>query len=503
MRIAHFIASCIFFKNPFLQSALFYNLSFWFEKSYGLNSALCRNFICYAQTLFLKMKHIHPVSGPLPGYTPGRAAKFYIPLVIQAASQSLTYPLVASIVSHGANGAIDLAAFAQGQQMMFLLGAIGSGLLTTGMVFGHDASGFRVFKQLNLYMCLTLVILQLLLSGIPAAGKFIFHGILGLDHLMTETARNVMFWSTPAQICFFFRNAGLVPLYNARASAPANNATLCRIGLTACLSPLFVHAGWTGPFMGIVAMTGPVLLELLLTLWFARPYVKQLAASGEPHAGLRTQFMFTMPLSFGGILLSSAGIMVGAFIARAAAPAQMLPIHYVAMGIVNPVGLAALRMQAVTLAFPPKIKQDSSVFKFALASGVVLALFPLVGQIPCAAQWYFGKIQNLPAADIPLASQAMLLISILPVIQSLRGHAEGLAAWRRRPNAILAGQAINLAALVCTLFILLNFGLPGYLIGVIAILVATTMTLITIRLGLFWAEMEEKFGRTPAPREQN
>ena len=143
------------------------------------------------------------------------------------------------------------------------------------------------------------------------------------------------------------------------------------------------------------------------------------------------------------------------------------------------------------------------MFKFAIAAGFILAFFPLVGQIPGVAQWYFGTIQNIPATDIPLAARAMLVISALPIIQSLRGHAEGLAAWRRRPNAILAGQAMNLAALVCVLFITLNFGMPGYLIGVIAVLTATLMTLITIRLGLIWAEMEETFGRTPAPREEN
>ena len=80
---------------------------------------------------------------------------------------------------------------------------------------------------------------------------------------------------------------------------------------------------------------------------------------------------------------------------------------------------------------------------------------------------------------------------------SLRAHAEGLAAWRRRPNAILAGQAMNLASLVCALFITLNLGVPGYLMGVIAILVAVVMTFVTIRMGLVWADMEDTFGHPP------
>jgi len=438
-------------------------------------------------------------SGPTDSaaeYTPWRAAKFYIPLLIQAASQSLTYPLVASIVSHGKNGVVDLAAFAQGQAVMFMIGALGGGLLTTGMVFGRDAEGFRHFKRLNLWMCGALAVLQALACLHPF-DKIVFQGILGLAAPMDETAREVLFFSIPLQIFFFLRNPGLVALYNARASASANWATLCRIALTACLTPLFVRLGWVGHLMGTLAMTGPVLVETVLAQWLATPYIRRLGPAAEQPAGLRTQLLFTIPLSFGGLLLAMAGFMIGAFITRAAEPARMLPIHYVTMGVVNPVGFAAIRMQAVVLAFPPRDKNDRSVFWFALAAGFLLAFFPLVGQIPAVAHWYFGQVQNVPLGDIPLAMQAMLLISVLPIIQSLRGHAEGLAAWRKRPNAILAGQAMNLATLVCALFIALNLGVPGYLMGVIAILAAVLMTFVTIRLGLVWAELEDTFGRPP------
>ena len=433
---------------------------------------------------------------PAADYTPWRAAKFYIPLLIQAVSQSLTYPLVAAIVSHGKNGVVDLAAFAQGQAVMFMIGALGGGLLTTGMVFGRDAEGFRQFKRLNLWMCGILVVLQAL-ACIHPFDKIMFHGVLGLEAPMDETAREVLFFSIPLQILFFLRNPGLVALYNARASAAANWGTLCRIALTACLTPLFVRAGWVGHLMGTLAMTGPVLVELALVQWMAAPYIRRLEPAAEQSAGLKTQLLFTVPLSFGGLLLATAAFMIGAFITRAAEPSRMLPLHYVTMGVVNPVGFAALRMQAVVLAFPPRHKNDHSVFWFSLTAGILLAFFPLVGQIPKVAQWYFGHVQNVPDGDIPLAMRAMLFISVLPIIQSLRGHAEGLAAWRRRPNAILAGQAMNLASLVCVLFVALNFGVSGYLMGVFAILVATLMTLITIRMGLVWADMEDTFDRPP------
>jgi len=441
--------------------------------------------------------HASEATEATAGYTPWRAARFYIPLLIQAASQSLTYPLVASIVSRGGNGVVDLAAFAQGQIVMFVIIALGGGLLTTGMVFGKDAEGFRQFRSMNLVFGAALFLVQAAVCLHPL-DHLVFRRVIGLDAPMDGVAREVLFLSLPMQALVFVRNVPLVALYNARASLAVNLTTLFRIGLTLLLVPLFLRLGWAGSRMGVLAMTGPIAAETLIAHLLARRYVRGLPAATARTASVREQFMFNVPLSFGGVLLAMAGFMIGAFIAHAPNAARMLPIHYVTMGVVNPVGYAALRMQAVVLSFPPREKRDHSVFWFALVSGALLSLVPLVGQIPAAASWYFGSVQNLPAADIPLAARAMLLATALPVLQSLRGHAEGLAAWRRRPNAILAGQATNLASLVCTLFVTHTLGVPGYLMGVIAILVSVSMTFLTIRMGLVWANMEESLG--PPPR---
>ena len=97
------------------------------------------------------------------GYTPWRATRFYVPLLIQAFSQCLTYPLVAAIVSHGPTGVSTLTAFAQGQTVMFLIGAIGGGLVMTGMVFARTRAGYLNFIRLNTWMMAVLLAIQLTL----------------------------------------------------------------------------------------------------------------------------------------------------------------------------------------------------------------------------------------------------------------------------------------------------------------------------------------------------
>ncbi len=435
-----------------------------------------------------------PQPAPHPdtnGYSPARATRFYIPLVIQAVSQSFTYPLVATVVSHGKGGVADFGAFAQGQAVFFLLAALGSGLITTGMVYGRTRLGYARFMRLNLLVMVAIVSLQILCS-LPPLDGVIFGRLLALEPGMRHIARDSLLFCIPVCILFLIRNPYQAVLYNARASAAANAATLGRIGATLVLSYLFVRVGFVGHIAGIVAFTLPVVGECYVSRLLARTFIKGLP-EGEPRAAsVREQMLFCIPLSFGGMLLALSGFMIAAFISRAADPVRMLPIHYVAMGVVNPVCFAAIRMQAVVLAFPPADSQAARTFRFACTAGLALACVPLLGQIPAVAHGYFGVIQNLPEADVPLAMRIMLIACVLPVIQTLRGHAEGLAAWRKRPNAILAGQAVYLASLVCSLFLFLSLGLPGYLMGVFAIIIAVAATFLTIRMGLYWSDLEDR-----------
>jgi hypothetical protein len=434
-----------------------------------------------------------------PGYSPVRAVRFYIPLVIQAVSQSFTYPLVATVVSHGKGGVADFGAFAQGQSVFFLINALGYGLITTGMVYGRSRIGFARFKRLTLLFMAVIVTVQILLS-LPPLDAIIFDRLLALPPHIRTIARDTLLFCAPASALFLLRNPYQAILYNARASGAASAATLGRIGVTLVLSFIFVRIGLVGHIAGIIAFTLPIIGECVASYLLARPYIRRLPR-GDPHvAPVREQLLFCIPLSFGGMLLALSGFMIAAFISRAADPVRMLPIHYVAMGIVNPVCFAAIRMQAVVLSFPPAHRRDSRTFRFACLAGLALAGVLLLGQISTVARSYFGVIQNLPEADIPFAKRVMLAACLLPVLQALRGHAEGLAAWRKRPNAILAGQAIYLASLVCTLFFSLTLGLPGYLMGVVAIAIAVTFTLLTIRMGLAWSDFEDRISEVTPRR---
>ena len=425
-----------------------------------------------------------------------RMLMFYIPLAIQALSQSLTYPLVASIVSHGRLGTDELAAFSQGQSLLSLMGAIGIGLITTGMVFARTKSGMANYGSLVMRIAVVVGALQFIVC-MPPFNDFFFSRILGLNNELAGIARWTTFLGIPLQFAFFLRNKHVVRLYNEKRSDLANIATLMRVLVTACLSPVFVALGMTGFFWGAVALTLPVFGEAYLSKLFAKPYMDALTDDSGEIAPISKQFRFTIPLSFGGILMSLSAFMIAVFISRAESPETSLAIHYIIMGVITPLGFAAIRMQSVVIAFPPEVYGKRKVATFAVLAGLMLSSCSLFMQIPQVAQWYFGKIQNLPPEHVALAKNAMLLIGLLPLVQSLRGHADGLAALKRRPNAILSGQAVYLATMVLSLQALLSTkALTGYLMGAAAIHLAALMALVTVHAGLVWGEFDDKYGTT-------
>ncbi len=427
-------------------------------------------------------------------FTPWNATRFFIPLCLQAMSQSLTYPLVGIVVAHGLHGPKEFAAFAQGLLIMFLLGTFGYGLVTTGMVYAKDRIGYFRFRNVTYLLMALIATLQIAL-GLPMIAPLVFGKLLGIEspHLV-EIARWSMLWGLPAQMGFMLRAIPQVILYNEHETAMANLATILRIVVTAALSPLFYWCGLVGWIWGSVCLTFPVLLEALMMWLLARPYVRQLPLKlkGEAKVTATKIFLFNIPLSLGGFLLTIAIFMLNAIINRTPDGANMQAIHLIAIGVVNPLSFGLLRNQAVAIGFPQKDVTDQRTFFFALVSGVAISLLLFLALIPAVSQWYFGSVQNLQAWQIPLARNALLCAFPFLVFQALRGHAEGLAAHRKRPNAILAGQAVFLGTLVMVMVTLFFFNVPGYLMGVVALTVASAMTFATIRLGLALARLEDE-----------
>ncbi|MCL1857564.1 MAG: hypothetical protein FWF84_08030, partial [Kiritimatiellaeota bacterium] len=229
------------------------------------------------------------------------AIRFYVPLVIQAAAQSLTYPLVARVITHdGDVGVRHYSAYAQALAVMFVFNAVCGALLTTGMVFGKTRTGYERSRRLTYLLCFVSCLAQALCS-MTSLREAVFGGFLKLPPEEVEVAGRVLLYVIPANIAFFIRNNYCAVLYNAMASAMANAATLGRIAVTVLVSWFFVrYLGYTGYAAGCVAFCAPALLECVVVGFLARPYIRRLPAGNTAQETFREQVVFTLSLAFGG-----------------------------------------------------------------------------------------------------------------------------------------------------------------------------------------------------------
>ena len=430
-----------------------------------------------------------------PTFSVPRVTRFYIPLLLQGFSQSLSYPLVAGIVTHGVYGVHALTAFSQGLMIMFMIGALGGGLVTTGLVFAKTYFGYATFRRLNALMMASLLVLQCV-PALPFVYTWVFEGFFHLSPELAAVSREILVFGVIMNAGFFVRNLPMVVLFNNLESGKSNNATLARIVVTLAFSVVFPKWGLVGPRWGLFALTVGVWVETLITWLYARPYVARLPnrpsaerASGEEclpssAALLAEQFRFTLPLALGGFLLASSPLVVAAFVARTADAANMLAIHYVTLGVANPVAFAALKLQTVSVKFVPEYPGDRRLLVYAIVAGLLLGLIPLVFATPLVGNWYFGTFQNIPDTILPTARLAIALYAAIAVIQAVRARIEGIAAARRNSKAVMFGQIAYTLSLFATLAVLLPLGIPGWTMAVAAIFVAPICVTLAIYLAL-------------------
>ena len=410
--------------------------------------------------------------------------RFFAPLALQAASQGLTYPLVAMVASRGDGGPLNLAGLAQSNTLMYMLGTFGFGLVTAGMVFGRTRYGYRQFRAVTLSLGLLVTLVQGVLC-VPQVAHLLLGRLIGLPPSIEHPAAMTLLATVPLQFLFFIRIPFQVAMYNARATGKASLATILRILLTATLSPLFCLAGIVGPLWAVVCLSFPVALEVAASAWLARPYLARLEAS-ETVPTKKEIFLFNLPLSIGGYLLSLSSILLGAFIAHAASPERMLPAYYLALGLATPVAYGATRVLEVVLAFPPATEMDRRTLRFAVAAGAVLGLLPLMFILPGLSDLYYVRLQNLDPVNLPLVRIAALALALYPVCVAVRAQGEGLAGLAGKPIVVVAGQAMFMATILLTGSVLLTLGFDGNLIGGIGLCLGSLASTATLRILLWW-----------------
>ena len=145
-------------------------------------------------------------------------------------------------------------------------------------------------------------------------------------------------------------------------------------------------------------------------------------------------------------------------------------------------------MQAVSIQFRPEYEGDRRLLIYAVFAGLCLGIIPFIFSLPFVGNWYFGHYQNVPDRILDTARLAIFIYSFICIIHAVRGRIEGIAAARKRPKAVMAGQIFYTVGLLTTCAILLPLGCAGWAIAVSAIYFAPICATIAIYTSLHFAK---------------
>lgn len=415
----------------------------------------------------------------------GDLTRFFVPLALQAMAQAFSHPLVAMVASRGEGGPLNLAGIAQSGTVMFFLGIFAVYYMTTGMVFARTREGYSIFWRVCVWSGIYISLVQGMLC-IPSVSHLLFGRVIGLPLSIQQPAQITLLAAIPLQFFFFLRIPYQVVLYNERATGRASFATIGRIVLTALLSWLFCFLGLVGPIWAIVCLTVPVLLEVFISMRLARDFLYRLAPAFNTTPKAREIFFFNLPLATGGIFLALSILILSAFIARAPDPERILPVFFLTIGLANPVAYAATRIQAVVLAFPPTQHTRAPIISFAIVVGTLLGILPLLFIMPGLIEFYYVSLQKVDPNELALIRIIAVSLIAFPFAVALRAYSEGLAAWEKKPMAVLAGHGFYMAVVIMSGFLALVLGVPGHLIGGISLALASLVSAYIIRVFLNW-----------------
>lgn len=417
----------------------------------------------------------------------GSLAFYFIPLALQAISQSITYPLVAAVAARGIGGTANIAGLAQSSILFIFICSFGAGIFIAGMIFGKTAEGYRMHYKVSLYSGIMLTAIQAVIC-IPPVAHTVLGVIMGLPPDMEKAAYIALLASIPLQFIFSQRTPYMTCLFLHRATGRAYAATLGRIILTVILAYIFCTTALTGPFWAIVCQTIPIIFESFAMYLMARPFIRKLPHAFEsPTANEIISYSATF--SLGQLFLSLSGYIIGSFASRAPHPETTLPVYYAVIALFNAVSYAATRISATVITFYDDLSGRKTLKRFAIMAGALLGLIPLIFIIPFLTRWYFIGVQKLPVEDIPMIIGTAASLIFMPLTIAMRSYCEGKAAHLKKPVAILTGQAIYIAMITVSSFFALSLGVAGNQIGAIALTFSNVIAGLII---LFSINLERK-----------
>jgi hypothetical protein len=396
---------------------------------------------------------------------------------------ALESPICTSAISRLEDSNINLAAFGVVFALALLFQAPVLRIMSLPLMFVKDRQSYLKLRNLVLAICGINCFVFFIVLVEPFYSEVLVK-ILGLKpELQSSVRKGLLIWS------FFPFLNGLRRFYLGIllcAHEPRKIAigTFVRLlSLTLCIGLLPVFGFKDGVLLGVIGFGFGMLVELLLSRFFARVQIGKFLALEIPEysEGLTNYNILKkfLPLSVSTIVAMSGGTILSAFTARGQLSIESLALIPVIFGLLNPFTWSAFATQDTTHALISKDKESyKEVKRFSLMIGFILSLLLLFIGFSPLSSYYYLEFNHLTHNLFLLTPFPTLVIALMPFTVAAKNFYRGLLISKGLTNRLLVSESFEIFTLLVVSYVLISlFQMPAINLAMTSLWVASFINL--------------------------
>ncbi len=387
-----------------------------------------------------------------PQLTPVKIFWFYLPLAAMWLTMGIEQPLVTALMARLPEPRENLASFGITFSLALIIESPIVMLLTASTALAHHRKNYKRLLLFTHLLVFGVTAVHLLVATRPVFW-FVATRIIGAPPQIVAAGNRAFWLMTPWSAAVAYRRLweGVLIRFRKTAVIPVT------MGLRLLVSSLVMLIGYLfkqpGAELGSLALSCGVITAAIVASLFVRPVVKTMpSGSGQAPISWSHLIRFYAPLALSILLIFVRRPILSMGLARAADPLASLAIWPVLTGVLFLVSSMAIASQEVVITLIDEQNGFPALRRFThwlcLSLTALLALFSFS---PLSAIWFL-KVVGLESSLIGMTRLPMILLFIVPGLETILAWNRGLLVHANRTQVISQAVGLNLVFLVLIMF---------------------------------------------------
>ena len=387
-----------------------------------------------------------------PPLTPVRVFWFYLPLAAMWLTMGVEQPVITAFIGRLPDEELNLAAFGVAFTMGLLIEAPVIMLLTAGTALADSRANYARLLRFTHILAASLTALHALVGFTPLH-RVVIGWFVGAQEELITPVRDAFVLMTPWTASIAYRRLWQGVLIRFRRTVVVPIAMIARLVAVCGVLILGFGTGVPGAVLGALSLSCGVIASAAATYAFCAPVLKRMPGSStsEPIAW-KELLHFYAPLALTSLLTLGRRPILTMGMARSLQALASLAVWPVVTSVLFIIGSLAIASQEVVVALRDEERSFDALQRFTRGLSLCLVgMLALFAFTPLARLW-FAHVADLDAQLVALAGAPMMLLCVVPGLDTMLAWNRGLLVHERRTSTISWAVALNLAVLLGTLF---------------------------------------------------